>query len=67
MYLASNANLTMYGAGWRMWLLALCGKLLGIQFKVGGIPFGADYDRKRDEAFYRGRAESDCSAGRIGA
>lgn len=67
MYLASNANLTMYGAGWRMWTLALVGKMLGIQFKVCGIPFGAPYDRARDEAFFGPRADEGVqSAGRIG-
>lgn len=52
MYHPSNANLTMYGAGWRMRLLALCGRLLGIQFHVQGLPFGAAYDRQRTDAWF---------------
>lgn len=41
MYSAGNANLTAYGHGPRLWLLALCGKMLGIQFHVQGLPFGS--------------------------
>lgn len=41
MYLASNANLTSYGAGWRIWLLAAVAKALGVLIHVEGIPFGA--------------------------
>lgn len=51
-YLRGNANLTPYGHSWRFWLLAFVGWALGIQFHVGGIPFGAAYDRKRLDAWF---------------
>ena len=35
-----NVELTPY-AGWRLFALAAVGKLLGVQFHVWGIPFGA--------------------------
>lgn len=52
MYRASNANLTMYGDCWQLRLLAMFSQILGIQFHVDGLPFGAKFDRKRYEAFH---------------
>lgn len=49
MYLANNANLTSYGAGWRLWLLALLAKTLGVLIHVQGIPFGAEHRRTHAE------------------
>lgn len=31
-------------APWRVIALAWCGKLLGIQFKIDGIPYGAPFN-----------------------
>jgi len=42
MYSASNANLTSYGAGFRIWIVALVAKLAGIQVHIEGLPFGDD-------------------------
>ena len=37
---------------WRVILLSYVGKVLGIQFKIAGIPYGADYNESRWENFY---------------
>lgn len=41
-YHPSNLNYLPH-SGWRLIALAWAGKLLGIQFHVHGIPFGAPY------------------------
>lgn len=41
-YHPNNLSLTPY-AHWRVVLLAWAGKILGVQFHVHGIPFGAAY------------------------
>lgn len=31
---------------WKVKLMARIGVLIGVQFKIGGIPYGAPYDRE---------------------
>ena len=40
MYRKSNANLTSYGAGFRVWLVSLVATLMGVQVHIEGFPFG---------------------------
>lgn len=44
-YHPNNLGLQPY-AHWRVIALAWAGKLLGIQFKIDGIPFGAPYRKE---------------------
>lgn len=41
-YHPNNLSLQPY-ASWRVIVLAWAGKLLGVQFHISGIPFGAPY------------------------
>lgn len=47
-YHPANLTLTPY-PHWRIVALAWVGKLLGVQFHVHGIPFGASYRPAVDE------------------
>lgn len=40
-YHPANAAATSYGDGWRLFALAALGWLLGVQFKVEGMPYGS--------------------------
>lgn len=46
-YHPNNLKLQPF-APWRIVLLAWAAKFLGVQFHVGGIPFGASYKRPAD-------------------
>jgi hypothetical protein len=47
-YHPNNLGLQPY-AHWRVIALAWAGKLLGVQFKISGIPFGGKYRTEKDE------------------
>ena len=52
MYHPENARRTPY-APWRVWLLSLVGYVLGIQFAVAGEAYGARYNKRMWNAWWR--------------
>jgi hypothetical protein len=66
-YHPSNLPLQPF-AHWKVALLAAVGRALGVQFKIGGIPYGAAYNRQLWESFEGPRTGSvGNSFGKIGA